>query len=71
MSVTDIAKKMRARADADELPDDHPLRVAADAFDAAMPGFHGEPQITTVQQFMGAWARARKAWCDYSGEALI
>jgi hypothetical protein len=68
---TDLGSKMRARADADGLPSDHDLRVKADAFDEATAGFHASPQTKNVQQFMGAWSRARRSWCDYSGEPLL
>ena len=68
---TDLSVKMIARADADGLPADHELRVLAGQFDAATDGFYATPQTVTVQGFMGAWARARKAWCAYSGEALV
>lgn len=68
---TDLADKMRARADADALPADHELRTKAAAFDEAATGYYGQPQTKNVSQFMGAWARARKTWCDYTGEALV
>ncbi len=71
MSATDLAIKMRSRADADGLSADHALRTSADAFDAATVGFYSEPQTVTVAKFFGAWARARRSWCDYSGEKLI
>lgn len=62
---------MMARAGNDGLPPDHPLFILGKQFDAAADGFYAEPQTKTVQQFMGAWARARRAWCDYTGEALV
>lgn len=68
---TDLADKMRARADVDALPADHELRTKAEAFDAAATGYYGQPQTKNVAQFMGAWARARQVWCDYTGEALV
>jgi hypothetical protein len=43
----------------------------ADAFDKAHAGFNAEAQTVSVASFMGAWARARRAFCDASGEALI
>lgn len=68
---TQLAKKMLARADADSLPADHALRLNAAAFEQAAAGFFGETQTVNVMQFMGHWARARRAWCDYSGEPLL
>jgi len=69
--MTDLSDKMRARADADGLPADHPLRTEADAFDAATDGFFGTPQTVLVPKYMGTWARARRVWCEYSGEQLV
>ena len=69
--TTELGDKMRARADLDGLPDDHEMRQLADAFDKAAYGYAGEPQTVTVRQFMGHWARARKCWCNYTGEPLI
>jgi hypothetical protein len=67
----DLAEKMRLRADADKLPADHALRIKADAFEEACKGYYATPQTVTVGKFMGCWARARSAWCEYSGEPLI
>lgn len=66
-----LDEKMIARADADNLPADHQLRTLAVTFKGAAVGFYSDPQTVTVKQFMGCWARARRAWCDYTGEALI
>ena len=71
MADTDLAVAMLARADADGLPDDHDMRITAKAFDDAAKGFYGEPQLCDVEKFMGCWARARRCWCDYTGEALV
>lgn len=69
--ATDLTMKMVARADAGDLPADAPLRVLAAEFDAAAKEYFSDPQICTVQKFMGCWARARRAWCDVSGEDLV
>lgn len=69
--TTDLAKAMIARADQDGLPADHPMRVKAEEFDAVAIGYYDVPQTHDVKQFMGAWARARRAWSEYSGEPLI
>lgn len=68
---TDLSIKMRARADADGLPATHKLREHADKFDAANAGYWATPQTVNTMQFMGAWSRARRCWCDYSGERLV
>ena len=59
----DLPTRMRARADADGLPADHPLRVRADELDAA--------DAENPRQLLGRWARARRAWSDYTGEDLL
>jgi hypothetical protein len=71
MGRPELSKKMLERADRDNLPADHELRVKARAFVDARAGYFGSPQTVTVAQFMGAWARARKCWCAYTGEALL
>lgn len=71
MSASDLSERMTKRADAHKLPPNHELRIKAKAFDEAITGFYGTPQTVPVAKFMGAWARARKAWCEYTGEPLI
>lgn len=69
--ITELGRKITARADADGLPVDHDLRAKGAAFDQAAAGFYGEPQTCDVKAFFGHWARARRAWSDYTGEPLI
>jgi|WetSurMetagenome_2_1015567.scaffolds.fasta_scaffold72825_2 hypothetical protein len=71
MDQAELAEKMLARADKDNLPEDHELRVKGKAFAEACKGYLGSPQTINVAQFMGAWARARKCWCAYTGESLL
>lgn len=71
MNNTDLFEKMIAKSDSDGLPDDHDLRLKAKAFNDAAQGFCASEQTCDIKTFMGTWARARKAWCDYSGEPLI
>jgi hypothetical protein len=47
------------------------LRDLAAKLNAAAKGFYGSPQTHTVQQFLGAYARARRLWCDVTGEPLV
>lgn len=69
MSDTPLATAMLARADQDGLPESHPLRVAAIAFEEAA---HAYAQGTlAVPSFLGTWARAEKAWATYTGEPLM
>lgn len=70
-SDKDLSQRMRQRADADGLPAGHALRTQADALDQARAGYLAPQPTHNVKQFVGAWARARRAWCDYSGEPLI
>ena len=68
---TALSLRIRQRADHDGLPADHPLRLLAIAFNDATKGFYGSPQTVPVATFVARWARLRRAWCDYSGEALV
>ena len=68
---SDLGAVMRARADKDNLPADHLLRTLADRFDLDLNGYMAKERICTPGQFLASWAKARKAWCAYSGEALI
>lgn len=67
---TDLSKKMHTLADSGH-PRASELREKADAFDQKTAGFYAEPQTVTVQSFMGAFARARRLWCDVTGERLV
>lgn len=53
----------------------HPRAVEllekANAFEIAARGFFASPQTHDVKQFLGAYARARKLWCEITGEPLI
>jgi hypothetical protein len=62
-----LAPKMRAYADAH--PGNDHLRELADKLDAAVAdSFTGTP---SVRKMLGAWARARRAWCEVTGEDWI
>lgn len=47
------------------------LRDKAEQLEDAIAGFYGTPQTVKVVAFLGAWARARKLYCDHTGEPLI
>lgn len=70
-SVTNLGKKMIERADRDKLPADHPMRVRALEFNDAADKYLAQPQLMAVAAFMGFWMRARRTWCNYTGDALI
>lgn len=67
---TALSEKMHALADSGHARADE-LREKADAFDKATEGFYAYPQTCSVQKFVGAFARARRLWCDITGEPLI
>lgn len=68
---TELAQRMIARAHKDGLPKDHEMNVLAVKFEDAASGFYGSPQTVDVKTFMGHWARARRAWSNYTGESLV
>jgi len=68
---TDLSKLMYALADSGHGRATE-LRMRAGAFDTATHGFvSAQPQTHTVKQMVGAWARARRLYCECTGEALI
>ena len=69
--MTNLSDRMRAlyAAETHSLPDN--WMELAEKFDEAAAGFYAEPQTVTVQAFMGAFARARRAWCNATGESLV
>lgn len=67
---TALSERMHALADSGHERADE-LREKADAFDVATAGFYAEPQSVDVKAFAGAFARARRLWCDCSGEPLV
>lgn len=72
MKQTDLSKRMRRLAEDrphQQLPEG--WHEAADAFDAATAGYLGDPQTVSVGKFVAAFARARRLWCEATGESLI
>jgi len=69
-----LPERMVERADKDNLPADHPLRIRAKELEGAIevyPRHHIPKSSMALHFFIGAWARARKVWCEYTGEELI
>lgn len=62
-----LSERMVRRADRDNLPESHPLRIQA----AALEALFQRPEFPEPKQILGAWARARRAWCNYTGEDLL
>jgi hypothetical protein len=54
-------------ADRDKLSDDHPLRIKAVELKEVVEG----KEMPTPKRLLGAWARARRAYCDYTGTSLV
>jgi hypothetical protein len=54
-------------ADRDKLSEDHPMRVKATKLKEVVEG----KEMPTPKRFLGTWARARKAYCDYTGTPLV
>lgn len=65
-----LAPKMRALADSGHARAAE-LRELANKLEAARDGAYAEPQTVTVGAMLGAWARARKLWCEVTGEPLV
>ena len=57
--------RMRAHPRADE------MAAEADAFQNAAEGYYAEEQRVGPKTFLGAFARARRKWCDITGEPLV
>ena len=68
--TTCLSEQMRAYA-ADRPSIVRDFIAKADAFDEAAAGFYAQPQTHNAAQFLGAYARARKAWCEATGEPLV
>lgn len=68
-TTTDLGDRMRALANTGH-PRADELREKASAFDQAARGFYAEEQTVSAPKFLGAFARARKLWCEITGEAL-
>lgn len=66
---TSLAKQMIERADRDGLPEDHAMRRTAQVFDEISVKY--AMGKSTPKGLLGAWARARRCWCNYTGEPLV
>ena len=67
---TDLSNKMLELADKDNLPDNHELRTSAIAFNESAEKYFIDKKYPT-KKFLGNYARARRVWCEYTGENLI
>ena len=65
-----LAEKMRDLAVSGHPRADELVEKAL-RFAQAIDGYYSEPQTVTTKQFLGAWARARRLWCDCTGEPLV
>ena len=71
METTDLSDAMIAKANEFSLPEQHELRTRAQEFNEATAGAMADPPTHTPKQMLGAWARARRAWCNFTGDSLI
>jgi hypothetical protein len=67
MTLTTLYEEMFEIANRDKLPDDHPVRIKAAELKAVIEG----EEMPTPKRLLGAWARARRAYCDYTGTPLV
>lgn len=70
----DLDKRMVLRADRDELPSDHVLRVRARELNEAITKLldgEPDPDMAKAKRALGCWARARRAWSEHTGEPLL
>lgn len=58
-------EKMLDLANTRDLPSDHPMRTEAAKLRQAVENDAGP------QTIIGAWARARRIYCEFTGEPLI
>jgi hypothetical protein len=63
-------ERMRALADKGHIRADE-IYAKADEFEHKAVGFYSDPQTVDVKSFLGAFARARKLWCELTGEPLV
>lgn len=61
---TPLGKQMLERAERDNLPHAHELRLRAIDIEELMPD-------QGAKRLLGRWARARRVWSDYTGEPLV
>ena len=70
LGSTNLSERMRGLAKVrEDLPEG--WHKAADDFDAAAIGYYSELQTVSVKQFLGCFARARRLWCEVTGEPLV
>ena len=70
MSTTPLWDRMRLLAN-----NGHPradeLNAKADEFEEKAAGYYADPPTVEAKSFLGAFARARRLWCDITGEPLV
>lgn len=65
-----LAERMFALADKGH-PRAEEMREKATEFQKAVDGYYSEPPTVEAKSFLGAYARARKLWCEITGEPLV
>lgn len=69
VTETELSAKMRKLAETHLRGEE--LREKAEAFDIAANGYYADPQTCSAPKFLGCFARARKLWCELTGEPLV
>jgi hypothetical protein len=67
----DLPERMLALANKNKLSSDHEMREAAEHLKMACKAYFKEEPEISVFKFAGYYARARRLWCEYTGEPLI
>jgi hypothetical protein len=63
-----LYEEMLKLAERDNLPSNHILRIRANELKEII---EGGGEIPTPERLLGRWARAKKAYCEYTGKPLI
>ena len=67
---TGLVDRMRALALVrDDLPEN--WNELADKLEAAIQISFSDTSTQSMQRLLGCWTRARRAWCNATGESLI
>lgn len=71
MPATPLSRKLRALATRYDAPYSERLLQLAQDFDEKSAEYAQHHSATTAKRLFGSWARARRAYCDITGERLV
>lgn len=69
--MTPLSEKMHALLPSLPPEQADKMRTLATAFDNATSAHAMNPSEDNVKKMLGAWARARRCYCEISGESLL